>query len=203
MDQVKIGKFIASSRKEQNLTQVQLAEKLGITDRAVSKWENGKAMPDSSIMLELCEILHITVTDLLSGEVVTMENYNEQMQQNLLEMAKEKEASDKRLLRMEIVLGVISVLPLVASIVLVNIISMEEWLASVIVLISLIPLLIATPFAIKIEQKAGYYQCRKCAHRYVPAYGSVFAAMHSGRTRYLKCPNCHKYSWQKKVLTQE
>lgn len=132
-----------------------------------------------------------------------MEHYNEQMQQNLLDMVKEKEESDKRLLRMEIVLGFISVLPLIASVVLVNIISMEEWLSAVIVLISLIPLLIATPFAIKIEQKAGYYVCKKCAHRYVPTYGSVFAAMHMGRTRYMKCPNCHKYSWNKKVLTKE
>ena len=63
MDQVKIGKFIAECRKRANLTQMQLAEKLGITDRAVSKWERGKALPDSSIMLELCRILkHTTMT---------------------------------------------------------------------------------------------------------------------------------------------
>ncbi|MBQ8572260.1 MAG: helix-turn-helix transcriptional regulator, partial [Ruminococcus sp.] len=72
MDQIKIGKFISKCRKEKNLTQMQLAEKLGITDRAISKWETGKSLPDSSIMLELCEMLGITVNDLLSGEVVTM-----------------------------------------------------------------------------------------------------------------------------------
>lgn len=72
MDQVKIGKFIAECRKKNQLTQVQLAEKLNITDRAVSKWERGKSMPDSSIMLELCKILKISVNDLLSGEVVTI-----------------------------------------------------------------------------------------------------------------------------------
>ena len=74
MDQVKIGKFIAECRKKNMLTQMQLAEKLNITDRAVSKWETGKAMPDTSIMLELCDILGISVNDLLSGEVVSMEN---------------------------------------------------------------------------------------------------------------------------------
>ena len=79
MDQVKIGRFIAERRKKENLTQLQLAEKLNITDRAVSKWERGKAMPDSSIMLALCNVLKITVNDLLSGEVVTMENYNKEM----------------------------------------------------------------------------------------------------------------------------
>ena len=75
MNQIEIGKFIAKCRKEKNLTQAQLAEKLNITDRAVSKWETGKSMPDSSIMLELCEILGITVNELLSGEKINMESY--------------------------------------------------------------------------------------------------------------------------------
>ena len=76
MDQVKIGRFIADCRKKANLTQMQLAEKLGITDRAISKWETGKSMPDSSIMLELCGTLDITVNDLLSGEVINENNSN-------------------------------------------------------------------------------------------------------------------------------
>ena len=76
MDQIKIGKFIAERRKQAGLTQLQLADKLNITDRAVSKWERGKAMPDSSIMLELCFILGISVNDLLCGEVVTVDNYS-------------------------------------------------------------------------------------------------------------------------------
>ena len=90
MDQIKIGRFIAECRKKQNLTQMQLAEELEITDRAVSKWENGKSMPDSSIMLDLCGLLKISVNDLLNGEVVIMENYNEKTEQLLLEMVKQK-----------------------------------------------------------------------------------------------------------------
>ena len=76
MDQIKIGRFIAEQRKVQALTQMQLAEKLNITDRAVSKWECGKAMPDSSIMLDLCDLLKISVNELLSGEKMNMEKYN-------------------------------------------------------------------------------------------------------------------------------
>ena len=95
MDQVKIGKFISECRKKANLTQMQLAEKLNITDRAVSKWETGKAMPDSSIMLDLCELLSISVNDLLCGEVVTMDSYNKELEKNLLEMIKQKEESIK------------------------------------------------------------------------------------------------------------
>ena len=110
MDQIKIGKFIAECRRKQGLTQMQLAEKLGITDRAVSKWENGKSMPDSAIMLDLCMLLKITVTDLLNGEVVTMDNYKEKYEKNMLDMIKQKEEADKSLLSLEWVIGIFSII---------------------------------------------------------------------------------------------
>ena len=94
MDQIKIGRFIAERRKKIGLTQMQLAERLNITDRAVAKWENGRSLPDSSIMLELCDILKISVNDLLCGEVVIMDNYKEKLEQNMLEMVKQKEEAD-------------------------------------------------------------------------------------------------------------
>jgi len=203
MDQVKIGKFIAECRKKENLTQMQLAEKLNITDRAVSKWETGKAMPDSSVMLELCDALKITVNDLLRGEVVTMDNYNKELENNLLEMVKQKEEADKRLLKLEIVMGIIAVLPLIAAVVIANIVPMEEWKGGLLVGLSLLPLLIAAPFALKIEQKAGDYECQKCGHRHIPQYSRVFLAMHINRTRYMRCPECGKMSWQKKVVSKE
>ena len=202
MDQVKIGKFISECRKKTNLTQMQLAEKLNITDRAVSKWETGKAMPDSSIMLALCEVLKITVNDLLSGEVVSMENYNKEMEKQLLDMVQQKQEADKRLLKLEIILGIIAALPLIAAVIIAGIVPMEEWKSGLLVGLSVLPLLIATPFALKIEQKAGYYECQKCGHRHVPQYGSVFWAMHISRTRYMKCPECGKRSWQKKKISK-
>ena len=182
---------------------MQLAEKLNITDRAVSKWETGKSLPDSSIMLALCDVLCITVNDLLSGEVITMENYNKEMEKQLLEMIQQKQESDKRLLKLEIVLGIIAVLPLVAAAIIASLVPMEEWKSGLLVGLSLLPLLIATPFALKIEQKAGYYECQKCGHRHVPQYESVFWAMHINRIRYMKCPECQQRSWQKKKLTKE
>ncbi len=104
MNQIKIGKFIAECRKKNNLTQMQLAEKLNITDRAVSKWENGKAMPDSSIMLDLCKELKISVNELLSGEMIEMNNYDKRAEENLLNLNKSNEHKSKMLLKFGIVI---------------------------------------------------------------------------------------------------
>lgn len=203
MDQVKIGKFISECRKNVGLTQKQLAEKLCITDRAVSKWETGKALPDSAIMLELCLILKITVNDLLSGEVVSMDNYNKELEKKLLEMVEQKEKADKRLLNMEIIIGVICVAFMLTLTAIASLVQMEEWIRIVLVFAGLVPLLIATPFMLKIEQMAGYYECAECGHRYVPTFKAVNLAPHMGRTRKMKCPECGKKSWQKKVLSKE
>ena len=202
MDQIKTGQFIAECRKKKGLTQMQLAEKLNITDRAISKWERGKSLPDSAIMLPLCAILGISVNELLSGEYV-MEKNNEKSEQLLLEMAKQKEQADKRLLAIEIVVGVISISVFFALVIFASYVEMKEWLRVVLILIGFAPLVIAVPFMLKIEQMAGYYECQKCGHRYVPTFRAVNLAMHMGRTRYMRCPECKQKSWQKKVLTKE
>ena len=132
-----------------------------------------------------------------------MDNYNKEMENKLIEMVKQKEESDRRLLRMEIVTGICCILPLIASAIIVSAVPMAEWLSAVIVLASIVPLLVATPFMIKIEQKAGYYECQKCGYKHIPQYSNVFFAMHVNRTRYMRCPKCNKFSWQKKVLSKD
>ena len=107
MNQIKIGKFIAECRKNSNLTQMQLAEKLNITDRAISKWENGKAMPDSSIMLDLCKELKISVNELLSGEMIDMKNYNKMAEENLFKLNESNEKKKKNILKSAIVIGLL------------------------------------------------------------------------------------------------
>ena len=203
MDQVKIGKFVAERRRNVNLTQMQLAEMLNITDRAVSKWETGKSMPDSSIMLELCDILKISVNDLLCGEVVTMDNYNKELENNLLEMINQKEQADKRLLALEIFIGVVVSVVLFILILMASFVHMADWLRVILIIIGFIIFAIGITYAIRIEQTAGYYECAKCGHKYVPTYNSVLWAKHINRTRYMRCPECNQKSWQKKVLSKE
>ena len=202
MDQIKIGKFIAERRKAVGLTQLQLAEMLSITDRAVSKWENGRSLPDSSLMLALCKTLGISVNDLLNGEVVTMEQYEKQQEKTVLELLKQKEEADRHLLHLEVVIACLSVFILLSMTMLASYLPMQDWLRVVLIILGFVPCLIGLGYALRLEQVAGYYECGKCGHRYVPTYKSVLWAMHAGRTRYMKCPECHKKSWQKKVISK-
>lgn len=203
MDQIKIGKFIALRRKAKNMTQMQLAEKMGVSDRAVSKWETGRSMPDPSIMLELCNELGITVNDLLCGEVVTMENYKEQYEKNLVDMAQQKEQSDRSMLRLEMVIGCLSVFILLSLSLVAAYVRMENWLRILMVVGGFVACMIGLCWAIRIEQVAGYYECGKCHHKHVPTYTATLFSMHINRTRYLKCPACSQYSWNKKVLKKD
>ena len=200
MDQIKIGKFIQEKRKEKGITQSELAEKLNITDRAISKWENGICMPDVGIMKELCEILNISINDLFSGEVVDMKDNEKKLEENLLEMAKLKEESDKRLLTLEWVIGGLALIILFGAIGAACAIEMKTWLRVVIIASGFIAFFIAMFYALLIEQKAGYYECNNCHHKYVPTYKSVFFAPHMGRSRYMRCPKCNTKSYHKKVL---
>ena len=203
MDQIKIGKFIAFCRKEQGMTQAVLAEKLGISDRAISKWETGNSMPDSGIMLELCELLKINVNELLSGERIMAEVYDKRVEENLLAMVKQKEDKDKQLLHLEYVIGFTASITFLIMIFVASYIEMANWIRVLLIVTGSVIFAVGVGNAIKIEQIAGYYECLSCHHKYVPTYKSVFWAPHMGRTRYMKCPKCGKTSWQKKVLSKE
>ena len=200
MDQIKIGTFISKKRKEHKLTQSELADKLNITDRAISKWENGVCLPDASIMHELCDILEITINDLFSGEIVDMKDNEKKLEENLLEITKIKEEKDKQLLNLEIVIGYISSITFITLIFVASYIKMPLWVSVLLIVIGSIIFAVGMANAIKIEQVAGYYECSNCKHKYIPSYQSVFWAMHIGRTRKMKCPKCHEKCWHKKVI---
>lgn len=202
MDQIKIGKFIQERRKEKRLTQSELAEKLDVTDRAVSKWENGNCIPDASNIQELCKILNITINDLFSGCVVDMRDNEKKLEENLLEMIKIKEKRDKELLILEIFIGVIVSIIMLLCIMIASFVQMEDWIRIVLIVFGIIPFAIGISYAIRIEQIAGYYECSNCNYKYIPTYKSVLFSMHVNRTRKMKCPNCNKKSWHKKVISK-
>jgi transcriptional regulator with XRE-family HTH domain len=203
MDQIKVGKFIAACRKEQGMTQANLAEKLGISDRAISKWETGKSMPDTGIMLELCEHLKINVNELLSGEKIMAELYDKRAEENLLEMRRQVEEKNRQLLRTEYLVSFPTVIAGVFMCLVASYLEMPVWLRVALIAVAAVMVFVVAFIAVGIEQKAGYYECGECHHKHIPTYWQTNLAMHVGRTRYMKCPVCGKWSWQKKVLTKE
>ena len=200
MDQLKIGKFIAECRKKKNLTQVQLAEKLGITDKAISKWERGVAMPDSAIMLELCDILGISVNELLNGEKINMENNNQKNEQLLIDMAKELEKKNKTIWTSMWAIMTASIMGLMGGLAVAAFLIPKGVWQLVTILGVCVVFLIPCFYALKLEISVGAYKCKHCGHEIVPTYAQALNAMHRGTTRYLKCPACGKRSWCKKVL---
>lgn len=200
MDQIKIGRFIADRRKNANLTQAQLAEKLGITDKAVSKWERGKAMPDSSLMLELCDILDISVNELLCGEKIDMKTKTERNEQLILDMAKEVEQKNKTIWTSMWVIMIVSIVALIGGLLVAAFLIPKGIWQLVTILAVCVLFLLPCFYALKLEVSVGAYKCKNCGHEIVPTYKEALWAMHMGTTRYLMCPKCKKRTWCKKVV---
>lgn len=200
MDQIKIGEFIASKRKEVCLTQLELAEKLSITDRAISKWENGICMPDAGTIPELCKILKISINDLFSGEVVDMKNYEKQAEENLLSLKKNEEEMNKKIFFAVNIIGFGSTLFFIGFTILLAY-TMESSKMFIFIFLLAATLYILCMFAaLKLDAVAGYQECKNCHHKFKPSFKTIFFAQHMGYTRRLKCPKCGKKTWCKKVM---
>ena len=202
MNQEKIGAFIARRRKEKKLTQAKLASYLGITERAVSKWERGKGLPDPVYMLELCRLLDISVNELLTGKFIEETKYQQKAEDNLLIMAKQEVKQTKKMFFYENVIGIGSTI-IFAILIFMSVYFVENGGIKILLFIfAFLFLITGVSIALKIETEEGYYECQKCHHKYIPSYRQVYFAMHIGRTRYMKCPHCQKRSWQKKIYSK-
>ena len=203
MDLLKTGKFIADRRKQKKLTQVELANIIGISEKTVSKWECGNGFPDTSLMLPLCEALDISANELLSGKELSDEEYKTNAEKNLILLKSRQDKSVKHLLSLECVIGYMTTFTYFLLL-LCAIFAVENlaWRIAIICL-SVLILLVGVIFALRVEQVAGFYECEHCHHKYIPTYHAVLFAMHIGRTRYMKCPKCGKRTWNKKVISND
>ena len=200
MDLKIIGEFIKTQRKAKKLTQIQLAEKLLVSEKTISKWECGNGFPDTSLILPLCKELDISANELLSGKKLTSEEYQIQAENNLLTLKSQQEQSHRFLLTLESVLGYMSSITFIILIFVASFVNLPTWVRIILIVIGFIHIVIGIHFCLTIEKDAGYYECQHCHNKYIPTYKQVMFSMHHGRTRYMKCPKCQKKSWQKKVI---
>ncbi len=194
-----IGKFIKEQRKLKGYTQSELAEKIFVSEKTISKWECGNGFPDASLILPLCNALEISANELLSGKRLQGEEYKLEAEKNLMQLKSQEEQSYKLLLSIENVLGYMASIMFFAFIAIASLLDLELWIRIVLISVGFINFVIALHSCLVIEKDAGGYECQLCHHKYVPTYKQILFSMHYGRTRYMKCPKCNKKSWQHKT----
>ena len=191
MDQIRIGKFIAESRKSRNLTQRQLAEELSISDKTISKWECGKGLPEASLMLPLCEALDITVNDLLSGEKVFQVDYQKKAEGNMMSLMKENEENRKRMV-LSVMIGVITIIAVCALIVIAAYIELPTIVRIGLIAFSVVVAAAGISAAVMLDREAGYFECPHCKELFVPNMNDYLKSYHTFTKRRLTCPKCGK-----------
>lgn len=200
MNQTKTGQFIAAMRKEQNLTQRQLADLLRISDKTVSKWETGNGLPEVSLMLPLCEALHITANELLCGERLDDSDYRKKAEEVIMDLIKER-AESKRNLILSCIVAFITILSGCTLVMVSGLLEMEVWARCVLIAIAVVVMAGGIGVAAALEMKSGTFECRHCHTRFVPTAKEYIAGAHSITTRWLKCPECGRKSFCKRRLT--
>lgn len=191
MDQSKIGKFIAEARRAQSLTQRQLAEQLAISDKTISKWECGKGLPEVSLMLPLCEILQITVNDLLSGEKVAESDYQKKAEENMMDLIREN-AENRERMTLSIICGFITVIAVCALVMLASYLELPVVVRILLVVFAVLTAVVGIGAAARLEVKAGYYECPHCGTLFVPTMTDYVKGYHTFTRRRLTCPACGK-----------
>lgn len=201
MDQVKTGRFIAGERKKKGYTQKQLAEKLQISDKTISKWECGNGFPEVSLLLPLCSELDITVNELLSGERVSDEDYRNKAEENMVNLVKEAQENKKKIILSAMVctLTIIAALPLFL---VTGAFEMEEWMRAVLIAVGLVVIVLGIAIGCILDREAGAYECPECGYRFVPDMKSYVIGPHTITKRKLTCPHCGAHRYCKKVLTK-
>lgn len=201
MDQSKTGKFIAQERRAQNLTQRQLADKLAISDKTVSKWECGKGLPEVSLMLPLCEILQITVNDLLSGEKVAEGDYQKKAEENMMDLIR-KNAENKERMTLSIICGVITIIAVCALVMLASYLELSAAVRILLLVCAVLTAIAGIGAAARLEVKAGYYECPHCGTLFVPTMTDYVKGWHTLTRRRLTCPTCGKTSMCRHRITR-
>lgn len=201
MDQIKIGGFIAEERKRKGYTQKILSEKLGISDKKISKWERGNGFPEVSLLIPLCSELDITVNELLSGERVSEEQYRKKAEENMVNLVKEAQENKKKII-LSVMVGILTILAAVPLFMVAGMFDMRTGVRITFIVIGIVVLIIGIAVACIMDREAGAFECPECHERFIPDMKSYIMAAHTLTKRKLICPKCGAHRYCKKVLTK-
>ena len=201
MDQIKIGKFSADERKTKKYTQRELADKLGISDKTISKWERGNGFPEVSLLLPLCNELNITVNELLSGERLQEVDYKKKAEENMVNLVKEAQENKKKIV-MSALVATLVIIAAVPLFVIAGAFEMQVWTRALIIGIGIVILVLGIAIACILDRDAGAFECPECKERFVPDMKAYVMGPHTITKRKLTCPKCGCTKYCKKVLTR-
>ncbi|MCL2234293.1 MAG: helix-turn-helix domain-containing protein [Firmicutes bacterium] len=203
MDLIKVGAFIADKRKEKGLTQIEVAKKLYLTDRAVSKWERGKSLPDVAVMQSLCEMLGVTLNELLSGECMVSEEKEKKAENVAIELLREREDYARKSW-VTLVIAIAGVFVFVSSLLLMGYFIANNAPLWITILTPALGTAVADALIVVVfilDRVRGFFECQKCKHRFVPRMGDYIKGKQKITSRKLKCPNCNESTWCKHKKT--
>jgi transcriptional regulator with XRE-family HTH domain len=201
MDQIKIGGFIAEERKRKGYTQKILSEKLGISDKTISKWERGNGFPEVSLLIPLCSELDITVNELLSGERVSEEQYRKKAEENMVNLVKEAQENKKKII-LSVMVGILTILAAVPLFMVAGMFDMRTGVRITFIVIGIVVMIIGIAVACIMDREAGAFECPECHERFIPDMKSYIMGAHTLTKRKLTCPKCGAHRYCKKVLTK-
>lgn len=203
MDIVKIGYFIRECRKNKNLTQKQLADKLYVEPKTISKWETGKGLPDVSIMKNLCNELGISLSELFIGDYIKEESNDLLIEKLIIDELKKEKIQNKKKLIGEILIGCAFIGSVITLILLVGLVSIATYLKIILVVLSLFFLIVGLFGLVILDVNIGYFECAECHERFIPSINDYVFGMHTLKKRKLKCPICGKKTWCLKRMTRK
>lgn len=203
MDIVKIGYFIRKCRKNKNLTQKQLADKLYVEPKTISKWETGKGLPDVSIMKNLCNELGISLSELFIGDYIKEESNDLLIEKLIIDELKKEKIQNKKKLIGEILIGCAFIGSVITLILLVGIASIATYLKIILIVLSFIFIFVGLFGLVLLDVNIGYFECAECHERFIPSIKDYVFGMHTLKKRKLKCPKCGKKTWCLKRMTRK
>ena len=188
-------------RKQAGLSQEKMAEKIGVSRQAITKWENGNGFPEVSLLLPLCNELEITVNELLSGERVSEEDYLKKAEGNMVNLVRETQESKKKIVLSTMIAG-LTIIAAVPLFILSGMLEMENWIRVLLIGIGFVVIVGGIGIACVLDREAGAFECPECDNRFVPDMKSYIMGPHTITKRKLVCPHCGAYKYCKKVLTK-
>lgn len=200
MDIQKIGSFLAELRKSKSLTQEELGEQIGVTNKTVSRWENGNYLPPVEILQILSKLYEVSINELLSGKRLNSENYKDNAEEYIVIDLMKKNSEAKKKLAVSFIVACITILSGVAIILLGALFSAPIVVRIICIVFAITIIVLGIGVCCVLTVDAGVYECQNCDEKFVPSIKDFISGAHTFTKRKLKCPKCGKKSFCRKKL---